>query len=491
MKKYDIVYIGSGHAAWHGALILKMMGKKIAIVDRDLIGGTCTNYGCDAKILLDAPFELKEALERYQGKGLKTSAEIDWTELMAYKKDIIGAFPPVMENLFKMLKFDVIHGEAKFVDNHTLDVDGERIYGKKIVICTGQTYVVPDIPGKEYFSGSREFLSMDEIPERVTCVGAGIISMEIATICLSLGREVTIVEQFGNALNAYPQNYVAKVIEKMEAMGAKFIFNATIEELVKNADGSLTLKGKDGLEVTSDYVLCAAGRRANVDNLNLEAAGVEYSANGVKVNDHLQTTCKNIYASGDVVDKKIPKLTPTAEFESNYLAMELGLPKAPAIKYPKVPNVVFTIPRIGQVGVSVAEAQANPKKYRIAEVPFGAAMSWTNKNDVDASLTFIYTKPTNRLVGFACMGDDAGIYTDILTLIMNNKIGPMKLLLGNIWAFPTPTYGLYLMVAGMYASFAMELPGLDKIVNLLPLPEDMKKMATQPMGETIAMMFPH
>ncbi|MDY6276582.1 MAG: hypothetical protein SPL75_03795 [Bacilli bacterium] len=90
MEKYDVIYIGSGHACWHGALILKMQGKKVALVEKELLGGTCTNYGCDAKILLDSPIELKEALDRYQNIGLAKQAEINWNQLMQYKKGVIG-----------------------------------------------------------------------------------------------------------------------------------------------------------------------------------------------------------------------------------------------------------------------------------------------------------------------------------------------------------------------------------------------------------------
>ena len=96
MDKYDVIYIGSGHACWHGALLLKFAGKKVALVERYLLGGTCTNYGCDAKILLDSPFELKEGLDRYQGIGLGTPANLSWKDLMAYKKQVIGFMPSAL-----------------------------------------------------------------------------------------------------------------------------------------------------------------------------------------------------------------------------------------------------------------------------------------------------------------------------------------------------------------------------------------------------------
>ena len=149
---------------------------------------------------------------------------------------------------------------------------------------------------------------------------------------------------------------------------------------------------------------------------------------------------RNIYASGDVVDKKVPKLTPTAEFESNYIAMDILNPLNGAIHYPVIPNLVFTLPRIAQVGVSRREAEAKPGEYRIEELDFGASMSWLNKAEKEAHITYIFDKQ-NHLVGAAVFSDDAGSYIDVLTLIINQKIGANELR-GMIFAFPTPTYGL-------------------------------------------------
>ena len=439
MADYDVIFIGSGHACWHGAVLLKMANKKVALVERDLLGGTCTNYGCDAKILLDSPFELKEALTRYQGIGLAQEAEVDWGPLMAYKKAVIGFMPKAMEGMFTPFGLDILRGEGRFLDAHTIEVAGKTYTAEHFVIGTGQDYIPLDIPGKEHFHNSRDFLSLDVIPEHVTFVGAGIISMEFASICLSLGRKVDVVTSGASALNAYPQEYVTKIVDKMRAQGANFVWNAQVEEIVRT-EGGYTLKGADGLSIDTDYILVAVGRRANVEGLGLEQLGISFSDRGIQVDDHLRTSVRNIYASGDVVDKKVPKLTPTAEFESNYIAMDILNPLNGAIHYPVIPNLVFTLPRIAQVGVSRREAEAKPGEYRIEELDFGASMSWLNKAEKEAHITYIFDKQ-NHLVGAAVFSDDAGSYIDVLTLIINQKIGANELR-GMIFSFPTPTYGL-------------------------------------------------
>ncbi len=345
----------------------------------------------------------------------------------------------VMSGLFDQLGLDIIRGEAKFKDENTLEVGGEEYTAKKFVIGTGQNYMPLDIPGKEYLHDSRDFLSIDEIPDHVTFIGGGIISMEFASICLSLGKKVDIVTDGDIILKQYPQKYVIKIVEKLKQQGANFVFNAIVEAVEKTETG-YSVKGSDGLSIDKDYVLAAVGRRANVDGMNLEALGIEYSGKGIVVDDHMRTSVRHIYASGDVVDKKIPKLTPTAEFESNYIAMDILNPLNFAINYPPIPNLVFTLPRIAQVGVTIDEAEKNPDEYRIEEVAYGQTLAWLNNAEKDAHMTYIFDHK-NNLVGAAAMSDEAGIYMDILTFIINEKMG-IKELSKYIFAFPTTTYGL-------------------------------------------------
>ena len=439
MKSYDVIFIGSGHSCWHGALLLKTLGKSVALIERDLVGGTCTNYGCDAKILLDSPFELKEALDRYQGIGVTGESKLDWNALMAYKKQYIGAMPAALEGMFAQFGFDLIKGSAEFVDKNTVKVGDDTYTAKYFVIGTGQTYIPLDIPGKEYFHDSREFLDLDEIPDHVTFVGAGIISMEFASLCLAIGKKVDIVNVTDAALEMYPQEYAQKIVEKMKAQGANFVFGAHVSS-IENSGDKYILRTAEGEAIETDYILVAVGRKANVDGIGLDKLGVEYSDRGIVVDAHLRTSVKNIYASGDVIDKKIPKLTPTAEFESNYIAMDILNPVNGKIEYPAVPNLVFTLPRIAQSGVSVAEAEAHPELYRVEKAPIGQTMAWLNKNQPAEHITFIFDKK-NHLVGAAVFSDQAGEYIDLLTIIINQKLG-VKELSKMIFSFPTQTYGV-------------------------------------------------
>lgn len=437
MREFDVVFIGSGHSCWHGALTLVQSGKKVALVDNDFPGGTCTNYGCDAKILLDGPFEFVEGLERYNGLCVEQNSKIDWKKLMDYKKKVLSPFPEMLAGMFKNWGFTFIRERGKILDAHTVQAGDKKISADYIVIGTGQRNARLDIPGKEFLHGSRTFLDIEEMPEHLICIGAGIISMEFASMALTLGKKVTFIEFASRPLLAYPEKYVSKLVEKMTAQGAKFYCGEAVCGVEKISDG-YKVTTKSGLTVEGTYVLDATGRIANVEDIGLEELGIKASRRGIEVDDHLRTAVKNIFASGDVVDKKIPKLTPTAIFESEYIADQiLGKNDAP-ISYPVIPNLVFTLPRIGQVGITIEEAEKAPDKYKIHSIPYGVQNEWVDNRELDIDITLI-TDNEGHLAGATIYSSEAGTWLDFLTLVINKKITGEELK-GMIFAFPTQTF---------------------------------------------------
>ena len=439
MYDFDVVFIGSGHSSWHGAVTLAQAGKKVAIVDHDLPGGTCTNYGCDAKILLDGPFEFLDGLARYEGLCVSETGKIDWKKLMTYKKEHFASFPAAMSGMFAGAGLTFIRERGALVDAHTVQAGNQKISTHYIVIGTGQRNARLNIPGQEYLHGSREFLDITELPEHLICIGAGIISMEFASMALALGKKVTFFEFLPRPLAAYPEKYVNKVVEKMTAQGADFHFGEAVCGVDKT-DSGFKVEAKSGLCVEGDYVLDATGRVANYENLGLESLGIQASRRGIVTDDHLRTSVPNIYVSGDAIDKKIPRLTPTAIFESNYIADQiLGVSDEP-ICYPVIPNLVFTLPRIGQVGVSIEEAEKNPEQYILYSIPYGTQNEWVNNRELDIDMTFVVDRE-GHLAGAAIYGSEAGTWLDFLTLVINQKLTGAQLN-RMIFAFPTQTFML-------------------------------------------------
>ena len=450
MANYDFyaIFVGCGHGCDLAARVLAKAGKRVAAIERDLWMGTCTNYGCNAKILLDGPFELTTAMENYLNLGIFDKVpEVNWEKLMQYKIPYIEAYKPVTKAMMEQSGCTCIHGHGTLKDAHTVVVDGKEYTAEYIVLGPGQRDNKLEIPGKEFIHGSRDMLSIDQMPRRIVFIGAGIISMEFASMAVDMGREVTIIDHGDHALKAYPREYVDEVVDLMEKKGACFKYCEDVCAIEKTATG-LVVKTKSGFEVEADYILEATGRPVNYENLGLEALGIEAGPRGIKVDDHLRTSVKNIFATGDAIDKRIPILTPTALFESQYIAdLLLGKTDKP-ICYPAVPNLVFTFPRIAQVGVSLDEARKD-SRYRVVDVPYGQFFLFNTHNEANAKLAFIFDKESNLLVGAAAVGSDAGPWIDVLSLVIFNKM-TREQFAHYIYAFPTTTCGPLMLLSQMW-----------------------------------------
>ncbi|AYM02685.1 dihydrolipoyl dehydrogenase family protein [Levilactobacillus yiduensis] len=438
MIQYDVAFIGSGHANWHAAVALKQAGKSVVIIEKDLLGGTCTNYGCDAKILLDGPAELISRLAHYQNAGVTSQTTVDWPTFMAYKHQVIDALPNQMAQAFDQLGIDVIQGSGILMGDHLIQVGKQVVSATNIVIGTGQRSKRLAIVGKEFMHDSRDFLNLPDLPSHVTFIGAGIITLEFASLVMALGSQVTIIEHGDRAARGFDARHVEKLVAEMTANGATFHFGETALAVDVTTDG-YQVTTTSGLSVATQYVVDATGREPNVTNLGLENAGIHTNQFGIEVDDHLRANGDNIYASGDVVAKLQPKLTPTATFESNYIASQILGDTAP-IDYPAIPSVLFALPRLAQVGVTTATAAADPDQYHTQTIPFGQLFAFEYQNDTTAEVTAILNT-TNQLVGAAVYGMDAPDLINVLTLIIDQKLTGASLQ-HMILAFPTATQGI-------------------------------------------------
>lgn len=439
---YDVMFIGSGHANWHAALALRKAGKRVVLIEKDLIAGTCTNYGCNAKILLDGAADVLHQAAAYQGKGITGELKIDWSALMAYKQKTINPLHLLLEQQFKAAGIEIVNGTAEFVDQHTVTAAGKDISAQDIIIGTGQRPSILPIPGKELMHDSRDFLDLPELPKHLTFIGAGIVSLEFAMLVRAAGAQVTVIEFADTALRGVEEKYVEQILQRMRDLGIELHFNEAVQSVVKQ-DSRLVVTTANGLKVTTDYVVAGTGRIPNVEELALDKVGVKFDKTGILVDDHLQTNVEHIYASGDVIAKRIPKLTPTATFESNYLAALLAGQTTAPIQYPVVASVIFTLPRIAQVGVTSAQAAA--EDYQVVTIPYGARLRFQTKNEPAAEATLIFDQE-HYLVGASVYGDEAPELINFLTMIISQKLTLNKLNQA-VFAFPSQTIGLLSMLS--------------------------------------------
>ncbi|WP_175577942.1 dihydrolipoyl dehydrogenase family protein [Periweissella cryptocerci] len=362
---FDVLFIGSGHAAFDGAVPLGLNGQKVGVVEENLVGGTCPNYGCNAKITLEEPAEISHLLKQMAGRGLAAQT-MNWHDTMIHKHEIIKKMPALIESVLASGQVKIIRGHARLQDAHTVIVDGQAYTAEKLVIATGARPHELAIVGAEYLHDSQDFMSLAEIPAHITILGGGYIGMEFATIALAAGAQVDVIVRHETILANFYQPFVTELVASLKAEGVRFIMDTDVEK-VQAQGANYLISGAGDFALETYYVLNATGRVPNVENIGLDIVGVQYNAKGVVVDEFLQTSVAGIYAAGDVVDKQVPKLTPTAIFESHYLAKLLSGETTAPIKYPYVPTVTFTTPRIAMAGVTPDEAAAHPDVYEITE----------------------------------------------------------------------------------------------------------------------------
>ena len=464
---YDVIYIGSGNAAWQGGRFLRKAGLKILIIEESLYGGTCANRGCNSKALLDAPYEIKALADNFEGVGKSGDLEVDWPALMKFKRKRIANMAPFLDGKFKEYDLDVAHGKGVIVDEHTVKVGNDTYTTDKIVIATGLKPVIPDIKGKEYLHDSTDFLDIDELPKHAIIIGAGFVGMEFASILAEAGHSADVIIRGDMALKYFHQPYVQKVIEILKDKNISFHFNQTVSEVTSNVEikdpekrilnvenalnsdddlrdpdakidnrayeDAFTVNLESGLSLTGDYVIAAMGREANVADIGLENVGLTYSKAGIKVNGHLQTDVENIYAVGDVADTGIAKLVTVAIHQSKYLAKEL-LGEADEITYPVVPAVAYTIPRIATVGVPAYVGESSDE-YEVHQIKYGKSYSLELKNDTTAEAKVIVDKDL-QIVGAEIYAADAENVANMFAFIINKKI-TLEELDYMIYAFPS------------------------------------------------------
>lgn len=399
---YDVLYIGAGHATFDGAAPLAETGVSVGVIESGLVGGTCPNRGCNAKITIDEPVKVTREAERMNGI-LDGDLSINWSKNIEHKQEIIDGLPQDLTDRLENAGAKIIHGHAEFKDDHTVLVDGKEVTADKIVIATGLKPHRLDIPGTELAHDSEDFLNLKTLPKKITIIGAGYIGMEFATIANAAGAEVTVMLHADKVLRKFYQPYVEKVVADLKKRGVTFIPNASVKSFEADGD-SYQVNFGDNQTVTTDWILDATGRIPNLDDLGLDKVGVKYDQSGVYVNEYLQTNVESIYAAGDVVSNDLPKVTPAAYFESKYLMkLFLGQTDQP-IEYPVIPSVVFTSPRIAQAGISVEEGEK--KGFDITESDL--ANYWYYKVDKEpiAAGKQIHDKD-GKLVGVTEVSDQA------------------------------------------------------------------------------------
>lgn len=358
-KHYDYLAIGGGSGGIASINRAAMYGQKCALVEAKYLGGTCVNVGCVPKKVMWHAAQIAEAIHLYgPDYGFDTTVnKFDWGKLIESRTAYIDRIHQSYERGLGNNKVDVIHGFAKFIDAHTVEVNGETITADHILIATGGRPSRPNIPGAEYGINSDGFFELDALPKRVAVVGAGYIAVEIAGVLNGLGSETHLFVRKHAPLRTFDPMIVEALVEVMNAEGPQLHTQSVPKSVVKNSDGSLTLTLENGKTFEVDCLIWAIGREPANDNINLSAAGVKTNDKGyITVDKYQNTNVKGIYAVGD--NTGAVELTPVAVAAGRRLSERLFNNKPDGhLDYSNIPTVVFSHPPIGTVGLTEEQAK--------------------------------------------------------------------------------------------------------------------------------------
>ena len=423
MQQYDFDFfvIGGGSGGVRASRVAASLGAKVGIAEGFRYGGTCVIRGCVPKKLLVQASHYAEDLEDAAGFGWTVPpASFDWPRLVAAKEQEITRLSGIYENLLKNSGVQIFQGHARFEDPHTLSVNGQRITARHILIATGGTPALPDIPGIEHAITSNEAFDLPTLPRRVLVVGGGYIAVEFAGIFNGLGSEVTLIHRGAQLLRGFDGAVAQHLHEEIARKGIRVLTETQAASLERQPDGTVavqltgTLTGSEQF----DAVMYATGRTPQTEGLNLAAAGLSAApGRGVKVDAFGQTVVSHIYAVGDVTEGIA--LTPVALAQGGAVARSLFGPQRQAAQLGHVASAVFSQPPIGTVGLGEEAALAQYGEIDVYESRFKPMRHTLSGRPEKTLMKLVVDTASQRVLGAHMVGPDAPEIVQGLALALN------------------------------------------------------------------------
>ncbi|MFN4266877.1 MAG: glutathione-disulfide reductase [Aquabacterium sp.] len=405
---YQLFVIGGGSGGVRAARVASSLGAKVAIAEKDRYGGTCVIRGCVPKKLLVYAAQYAEHFADAQGFGWTVpEAAFSWPDLIAAKDKEISRLSGLYERNLANSEVTVLHGDARVVDAHTVEVNGQRYTSQHILIATGGKAFLPTLPGIEHAITSNEAFDLPELPRRVLIVGGGYIAVEFAGIFNGLGAQTVISHRGDKILRGFDEEVRDHLQGELQKKGLTLRLNDSVAGIAKQADGSLDVTFSNSADLLNvDVVMYATGRRPNSQGLGLEALGVQFDeAGGIQTNEWGTTNVPSIHAVGDVTNGVA--LTPVAIREGSALAHTLfgAGPVNPGIF--SVTTAVFSQPSVGTVGLTQEQALAQFESLDVYKGTFRNMRHTLAGNEERTLVKLIVDTASQKVLGAHMVGSDA------------------------------------------------------------------------------------
>ena len=428
-ESYNLAVIGGGTAGLVTAAGAAGLGAKVALIEKHLLGGDCLNVGCvPSKGLISAgraARAIRDA-ERF-GVTIEGEVKIDFAKAMNQMRETRAEISHHdSAERFSDLGVDVFFGDACFVDNETLSVNGQDVKFSSAVIATGSRAVIPPIDGLDdvdYLTNETVF-SLTELPKRLAVVGGGPIGCELAQAFAQLGSKVTVIQSDQRILSHDDPEASEVVAKSMESDGVEILYNSKAQRTAKSDDGAITVTietDSGSSQRTVDALLISVGRKPNTDGMCLEKVGVDVTKKGITVDDRMQTTNSNIFAAGDVCFKY--KFTHAADFLARNViqnALFMGSKKASSLV---IPYCTYTTPELAAVGINEATAKEDGVEYDVYKIGFDEIDRTMLERETSGFAKVLTKKGSDKILGATIVGPHAGDLIGEISLAMTHGLG--------------------------------------------------------------------
>lgn len=456
-EPYDIVFLGGGPAGYQGAIRAAQLGARVAVVEKEFVGGVCLNRGCIPTKTVRASAEAGRIMRRAKEYGFNPVEAIpDMTAILARKERVVHGLRSSIERLFEARAIDLLEGFGRLVAPQRIEVQGREetrlIAAKRIVIATGSSPArLPLFPQDKRILTPDDMLINPVLPEHLLVVGGGAVGVEMAAIFRELGAQVTLIEARERLLSQEDGETVGSLLGILTRRKVKVLCGITPLD-AEERGGGYAVRLSNGMELNPDAILVAVGRQRNTAGLGLDELGIDMDHGRIIVDENLQTCVPGIYAAGDVVGNW---LLAHVAFAEGIRAAENALGQSAPMDYRVVPRCIFSLPEYAAVGLSEEEAQAS-HTIKVSRFPFKSLGMAQALGELEGTVKIIADSRNDRILGGHIVGPHAAECIAEIALAMQANL-PARMIMDTIHTHPTLTEAVQEVAQALHGR-AIHLP---------------------------------
>jgi dihydrolipoamide dehydrogenase len=412
MRDYDLVVVGGGPGGYVAAAEAGKRGKSVLLVEEGRLGGVCLNAGCIPTKTLLHTSRLYSQILKGDVKGIAAARpELAWEEALEWKDEVVSTFRKSVESILKTAKVDVLQARARLAGRSAVEAGGEVFSARAIVIAAGSRPSIPPIPGlgdSMAAVNSTELLDRKALPERLAVIGAGVVGLELGAMYSQLGSKVDIVEMLPDVLPFMEPEQAKGLMRSLQPIDFHLDTRVlSVEREGETASALVVAPNRDGAgavrRIAADTILVATGRRANIEDLGLEGAGVKTARGFILVNERMETSAPRVYAVGDVVGTSL--FAHSASRMAEVAVKVLCGDRTAAMRYDAIPWALYTWPEAAGCGLTEAAAIAEGRQVRAVQLPLRtSARFFAEQGKQPGMIKVVADAEQGRILGVHMLG---------------------------------------------------------------------------------------